>query len=259
MRSCVSSPSPSELPPPGSLRDAGTPLHLDEQSPLPASWALAGVLAAVHVVSAVGWSAVRPRPLWVALLFDRPRAMRAGVGGQVDRLLEDGEWWRLATSCLLHADIVHLTLNAVSLVALGRLLEPLVGGWRLLAWFVLGGLGGSLTSWAAGFRYSDGASGGAFALLGAIAVIGWMERSHTLKEDRQLFGPVLWVFLAVNVVLSFLLPFIDVAGHLGGLAVGLMLGLWPGRRPGPPAWVDGLVVVAFLAVCAGGWGLLLSS
>jgi rhomboid protease GluP len=189
----------------------------------------------------------------MSLVLDRPRVMRGGVGGQVSRLLEDGEWWRLATSCLLHADVVHLTLNALGLVALGRFVEPMLGPWRMLSWFVLGGLGGSLASWLVGVRYSDGASGGAFALLGAIAVIGWVERETTLELDRRLFGPILWAFVAGNVALSFLVPMIDVAGHLGGLAVGLFLGLYPGRSRGLPAWVDQGLVVAFTVVCIVGW------
>ncbi|MFT4621467.1 MAG: rhomboid protease GluP [Myxococcota bacterium] len=243
-------PAPAPL---GPLTDPSTPLHVDVDARLPASWALSVVLVVVHGVTAVGWSVEHARPVWAGLLLDRPRAMRVGVGGQALRQLEDGELWRLATSSLLHADAVHLTLNVVGLLALGRLVEPLVGAWRMVSWFVLGALAGGVASWAAGVRFSDGASGGAYALMGAITVIGWTERGHTVDLDQRLFGLWLWVFLVGNVALSFALPMIDVAGHLGGLAMGIVVGLFPGRSGRGPVAADVAVVLAFVAACCAGW------
>ncbi len=242
----MSSLSPSEPP----------ELAVDIEASLPASWSLVGLLIAIHVGTGLWWAVARGLTWWAPVLLNRPRGMRVALGGQVLRKLEDGEWWRLATSTFLHADGLHITLNAIGLLALGRLLEPTVGGWRMLALFAAGGVGGSLASWAAGVRLSDGASGGAFALLGAITVIGWMAREHTAPIDRNLFGPVLWGFLVFNIVLSFLVPVIDVAGHLGGLAVGLVLGLVFGRS-GRGATLDIVVVLSCAAWCLGGWLSLL--
>lgn len=207
------------------------------------------VLVAVHVASATA------HPVFLEGLFlDRPDAMRTAVGGQHRQLVRFGEVWRLATSTLLHANAVHLGFNAMGLYVLGVLLEPLIGGWRWIGLFVLGALGGSIASQAAGVLMSDGASAGAFALLGATLVVGWRIRDELDDDDKQL-----WVTLAgfavLNVVLSLVLPFIDAIGHLGGLGVGLALPwLVPLRREGPVEiglWVA--LLAGFVGVCAYGW------
>jgi membrane associated rhomboid family serine protease len=242
MRS-VNSPSPSE------------PLALDFEAPLPATWSITASVVFAHIATAVAlWFADRAG-LTEALLFDRSRRMRNWVGGQVAHKVEDGQVWRLASSCMLHADAIHLTLNALGLVALGRLLEPLVGGRRVMAWFAIGGLAGSTTSHAVGVLFSDGASGGAFALLGAAVSLGLRERGRFDSEDQRLLGPMMWGFLALNVVLSFVIPAIDAAGHMGGLIAGLVLGAGVGLHTSKTLVVaEWGVVVLFIGACI--WPLL---
>ena len=218
---------------------------------LPGTWGLIGVLVLVHLVSGwIAWQAGLGTP-WEAFLGERPPRMRAFVGGQVRVLVERGAWWRLATSVLLHGDALHLGVNALALGVLGRVIEPWMGPLRTLAWFAAGGLAGSLASQAVGVSASDGASGGAFALLGAAAVLGWRWRRALPGDEARLLGPVLWAFIVANVVLSFLLPFVDAAGHLGGLVVGGGLGA-VGRPQGSRA-PAALVVAGFVGVCAWGW------
>lgn len=186
------------------------------------------------------------------MFLDRDLQLRVSVGGQYRAFVDGGEGWRLATSVLLHGDALHLLVNVLALLGLGRILEPWVGGTRFLAWFALGGVLGSGLSHAMGLVQSDGASGGAFALLGAAAVLGWRSRDRLSVDDRRLLGPVLWAFIVGNVLLSFLLPFVDAAGHLGGLFTGLVLGLWPGDRGGL-RWGDVAVVASFATTCAYGF------
>ena len=235
----MSSPSPSE------------PLAIDLDRPIRATWLVVVTVVAVHLVSAlIAWRRGLAGPL-EALLLDRSVRTRIAVGGQDRAMVDDGEIWRLATSVLLHADALHLLLNALALLALGRILEPWVGSVRLLSWFVLGGVGGSIVSQLSGVRQSDGASGGAFALLGAAVVLGWRWRARLDAEDRRMLGPVLWGFLALNLVLSFALPFVDAAGHVGGLLVGLGVAWLPRSRPLDR--MDAGVVGLFLGACAYGW------
>ncbi len=152
--------------------------------------------------------------------------------------------------------MIHLSLNAIALVSLGRLIEPWVGSIRWLSWFILGGLSGSLASHFAGVVQSDGASGGAFALLGAAAVIGLRVRDRLDPREATLMGPVIWGFLVLNLVLPMFLPFIDSVGHVGGLVMGLCLGAFVGIRDAPGLrFFDAVLVVAFVIACLFGWHL----
>jgi len=239
----VSSPSPSEAR-----------LRINTAARLPATWTLATLLVVVHVVTAFLWSRHGTTPLTDALFFDRTTPFRIFVGGQHTHLLGRGQWWRLATSTLLHVNGLHLTLNVASLLALGRLLEPPLGAARLLAWFALGGVVASIGSAAFGVLQSDGASGGLFCLLAAGAWLGVRHRSAWPKDDRRLMGPILTMFLAINLAIGFWVPAIDTVAHTTGLVTGLLLAMADPVRPGrllPTLYVAGTAL--FVAVCLAGW------
>src|ERR1700712_4090650 len=97
------------------------------------------------------------------------------------------EPWRMLTSVLLHAPIgagygvvglTHIGFNMYALYLFGRPLENLIGAGRLVALYVLSGLGGSVAVLYASFvgfigptTFVYGASGAVFGILGATAVI----------------------------------------------------------------------------------------
>ncbi|MBT3218314.1 MAG: rhomboid family intramembrane serine protease [Proteobacteria bacterium] len=204
---------------------------------MPASWVLVGLMVVVHLYGC--WEGA-------SLLGELSTEQRVALGGQYRSLISAGEWWRLCSSVFVHANLVHLLLNAIALYALGRLIEPWLGPIRFAAWFCVGGLAGSVASHLAGLVQSDGASGGLFALLGATLVLGWQQRHQLSPEDRRLLGPILLVFLSFNVLLSFLVPSLDAVGHLGGLAMGVGLAFIIGRRRLPGARVlETLVLTVF--------------
>ncbi len=237
-----------------SISPRDRPREIGWEAPLRATWALVALLVAVHVGSAVHQMVTHDVSWSRALLFGRDVRFRVAVGGQYRVLVESGQAWRLVTSTLLHADALHLAVNAVAIASLGRLLEPWVGALRWASWFAIGAVGGSVASQLAGVTQSDGASGGAFALLGAALVLGARLRGELEPSDARLMGPVLWGFTALNAVLSVVLPFIDAVGHLGGLAVGLLLGAghaW-GRRTWAGHALDASVLLTAAAACAYG-------
>ena len=60
------------------------------------------------------------------------------------RFVDQGEYWRLGTSAFLHYGLLHLGMNMLVLWWLGRMLEPGIGGARLLLLYGVAMLGGSL-------------------------------------------------------------------------------------------------------------------
>lgn len=141
-----------------------------------------------------------------------PAVLRAGELGGV----ATGEEYRLLTAAFLHAGLIHLALNMAALVVLGPPLEELLGRARFLALYLLSALGGSVTAYvlAAPNTLSVGASGAIFGLFGAHYLA-----ARRLGRDA---GPVL-TMLAVNLVITFALPFIDWRAHLGGLVTGAVV------------------------------------
>ena len=63
-------------------------------------------------------------------------------------ILENGEYYRLFTSMFLHFGIEHLFGNMLTLIFLGDLLEKMIGKFRFILIYFLGGLAGNLLSLA---------------------------------------------------------------------------------------------------------------
>lgn len=215
----MSSPSPSDL-------------RVTWRTRLTATWLVIAAVVLVHVVTGAWWYLKGRTGLLGAFVLDRPPNFRVAVFGQHQKLVEEGQQWRWFTSVWLHTGLLHLLINASGLWVLGRVLEPWIGPLRWLAVFVLGGLAGSVASSAVGVTQSDGASGGAFALMGAVWVLAWREQARLDAADRRLLGPVWTALLLGNLVLGLALPFVDAAAHAGGLLLGLMAGA---VMPSPPA------------------------
>lgn len=143
------------------------------------------------------------------------------------QLVDRGEYWRLVTSGFLHYGLLHLGMNMLVLWWLGRLLEPAVGGARLLLIYGVALLGGSLGALMMDpGAFTAGASGAVFGLGGAVAVA---ERASRFgRQNSGVLG-----FLAINVVISLSIPGISLGGHVGGLLLGALAAgvLW-----GFPRW-----------------------
>lgn len=155
-----------------------------------------------------------------------------------------GEVWRLLTAGLVHGGAVHLLLNASVLANVGRVVERLLGGRRMLVVLWGGVLTGSLASFARNPHPSVGISGGLFALVGALLAVGLRHRRVLPAPARRMLVRAPIEIIVLNLALALALPIIDNAAHVGGLAGGIALGLALGLRPeiragldapGPPA------------------------
>lgn len=134
------------------------------------------------------------------------------------------EWWRLASCCFVHAGVIHLVLNLLSLRNLGFELEEMFGSCRVAVMYAATGLFASMS--AAIFvqdKLSLGASGAILGLFGAF----WstLVQISCYQGCRILCGHTCRLFwqTALLVVLS-LLPMVNAWAHFGGLLLGFLLG-----------------------------------
>jgi membrane associated rhomboid family serine protease len=135
-----------------------------------------------------------------------------------------GEWWRILTSAFLHLGILHLALNMWALYLFGPLLEQLYGHIEYLAIYLLCAAGGSvLTILVAPQQAAVGASGAIFGLLGLAFAVSRRRHLALPRQTRAVLGQI-GGLLVINLAFTFFVPNISITGHLGGLAVGLVLG-----------------------------------
>ncbi|MFC9334212.1 rhomboid family intramembrane serine protease [Arthrobacter sp. NPDC057009] len=171
--------------------------------------------------------------------------------------------WRMVTSAFLHSQgfLLHIVLNMYTLWIFGQALEPLLGRIRFLAVYLLSAIGGSV-----GYLLLTpilpeggpvgvvGASGAIFGLFGAMLVV----QRHRGGETKQL-----WVLIAINGVIGFMVPQIAWQAHLGGFITGALCAAAIAYVPRSPRrhvlQAGGLALVLALLVVASWYRVLVAS
>ncbi len=178
-------------------------------------------------------------------------------GANVGALSFTGEPWRLLSNVFMHAGWLHLLFNSLALLEIGGIVERRLGSWRMLAIYLLSGLGGAYASarWQ-GLTVSVGASGAIFGLLGALIVFGLLARRRLRGPYGEPVSP--WRALLFGGLTLALGPFfqLDNAAHIGGWLTGTALALpallaEQARRPKTAALLFALAVAAGAAALAG--------
>ncbi|KAL0317757.1 UNVERIFIED_CONTAM: RHOMBOID-like protein 3 [Sesamum angustifolium] len=136
------------------------------------------------------------------------------------KVVHQHQGWRLISCIWLHAGVIHLLANMLSLVFIGIRLEQQFGFVRIGIIYLLSGFGGSiLSSLFIRNRISVGASGALFGLLGAMLselITNWSIYSNKVAALLTLLVIVL-INLAVGI-----LPHVDNFAHIGGFLTGFL-------------------------------------
>ena len=132
--------------------------------------------------------------------------------------------WTIISSMFVHGGFFHIIFNMIALYFLGSFLIRAAGERSFLAVFFLGGLAGNALYFLLGPPSIPGvgASGGIFALGGALAVI--VPKLPVLVFPIPVPVP-LWIAIIILVFISFLFSGIAWQAHLGGLFLGLIAGV----------------------------------
>lgn len=154
-----------------------------------------------------------------------------------DQSIFQGQWWRVATACVLHYGAVHLVMNLLGLAILGQKLERMVGAKRFLIVYVAAGLGSGLVFMAVAALRSAaptilvGASGCIMGVVGALAAVllrRWL-RDRTRVSKAQLM-PIA-VILVAQSIFDVMTPEVAMLVHLAGAAIGFVVGGLLGEAP----------------------------
>ena len=141
------------------------------------------------------------------------------LGGKINVLIAQGEYWRLVTPIFLHGSLLHIGLNMYALYVLGPTVERKYGRWLFLALYLITGCYGFIASNWFTASASIGASTAIFGLIAAQAVFVFRNRRAYGSHARPLLTNIGTIIL-LNIILGFS-PNIDNWGHFGGLFSGL--------------------------------------
>lgn len=143
------------------------------------------------------------------------------VGGLVHFNVVHGEWYRLVSSIFLHYDFEHILMNMLSLFIFGKIVESIVGHWRMLVIYIFAGIFGNFASLSFNIdTVSAGASGAIFGLIGAIFAFMYVGKQF----NRKVIGQLL-IVLVIIIALSLFMTNINIVAHIGGLVGGLLITL----------------------------------
>jgi membrane associated rhomboid family serine protease len=183
--------------------------------------------------------------------------------GELDAArIQAGEWWRAWTALTLHLDGPHLAANLGAGVWFGYLAGRQMGSGTAWLLTVTGAAIANLLEGLLGppEHRAVGASTAVFSALGAMSAYSWRERFALPQRWARRWGPLVagvillgWTGSAGEGT--------DVVAHLGGFAVGALLGATaalPGIQPllrRVPQWLAGAAALASIAIA---WGCALS-
>ncbi len=155
----------------------------------------------------------------------------------------DGSYYRLFTAMFMHYGLLHLGMNMWALWVLGRPLEAMLGPIRFAVLYLLCGLGGNVAAYLfQPHALSAGASTAIFGLFAALFLV-----LQKLGRNASAVLPV----IIINIVFTLTVPGISIAGHLGGLFTGAVVGAGMAYAPrANRALVQGGVCAGALLVLA---------
>ncbi|SDL08928.1 GlpG protein [Franzmannia pantelleriensis] len=172
--------------------------------------------------------------LVIALLAIVPLGVSNGslVAMPLSEALASGQVWRLLSPAFLHFGWMHLIFNMLWLWYFGRQVESLQGSRQILMLVLVSGIGANLAQYATGTVLFGGMSGVDYALLGYV----WLMSRRA--PHSGFFVPQMLVVFMLGWMVFTMTGFAGTVGfgnvaneaHIGGLAVGLLLGWYYSER-----------------------------
>lgn len=112
----------------------------------------------------------------------------------------NGEVWRFFTAIFLHSSVFHFVLNTALLLQIGRMMEPLIGGARLVFLYLFVGAFGFAISIMSLADISIGSTNAMFGLLGGMLAIYFKIGEKSINRNLLKIASA---FVVLSLFLSF--------------------------------------------------------
>jgi len=159
----------------------------------------------------------------------------------------NGEYYRIVTSLFLHANLLHLGFNMLSLFFLGTSLEKKIDPFRFILVYFVGGVIGNLGMFLPFFppgTIGVGASGAISALVGLGTFLcpgKLVVFPSILPLPFVVAGAIFFLLTAMNMFTP--QTEIGYQVHMIGLMVGMIFGIIWGKN-----WLQGLLIFILVVV-----------
>jgi len=159
------------------------------------------------------------------------------------------EYWRLLTSGFLHASIIHIGFNMLSLWFVGRSLEPAIGKLYFAAIYFTALLAGSFGALLfTPIAPTLGASGVIFGIFGALIMVARARRIPLWQSG-------LLPILLFNFIYTLTVAGVSIGGHVGGVLSGFITGWlvteYGEKRNQRAVVLGGCLLIAVVSVVGG--------
>ena len=164
-------------------------------------------------------AALAPRGVFDLFAPGQDALIALGMAGA--RPWHAGRWWTVLTAIYLHGSLLHILFNLLWIRQLLPDVEEVYGQARTIVIFTLSGATGFLLSDAAGHRFTLGASGAIFGVLGAMVWYGRRRGGRFGAAVLRQYGS--WALILFLFGL-FSGMGVDNWGHAGGFLGGWLVG-----------------------------------
>ncbi|KAK8956480.1 hypothetical protein KSP40_PGU010853 [Platanthera guangdongensis] len=148
---------------------------------------------------------------------------------QWEKIVHQHEWWRAVTSIWLHAGVIHLLADSLSLIFIGIRLEQQFGFVRIGVIYIVSGIGGNvLSTLFIANGVSVGSSAALFGLLGAM--LAELITNWNIYSNKAAAISTLLLIGFINLAIG-IMPLVNNFAHIGGFFAGFFLGFVLLMRP----------------------------
>lgn len=152
--------------------------------------------------------------------------------GAISNFPEHSQLWHYASAIFLHIGFMHLLMNSFALYVFGAPLERIMGRWRFAVLYLASGIIGNVVSLATHQDpyFAAGASGAIYGIYGAYVYFSFFHKSAFGEMNAK----TIQIIVVIGIIHSFIVPHVDLAGHLGGFSGGFamtaLFSLFKGQR-----------------------------
>lgn len=147
-------------------------------------------------------------------------------GAKVNFRIVDFKLWHLITPAFLHGSFQHLFFNTAALFYFSPMIENWYGRVKFIGVYFALAIMATMGSFIFTANVSLGASGVIYGMMAFHLYLYLLNKQTYLR----IFGNGMVALIVVNLIYSFVVPNIDIAGHLVGFLAGVIVFFGTGQK-----------------------------